>query len=73
MWACIAAAGVGFTIGVRFRVTLLLAASVLLSVATIAAAIHAGWSISHTVAVLFLLLAIQQVSYLLGLFVSLHR
>jgi hypothetical protein len=73
VWACLAAAGVGFAIGMRFRVTLLLAAAVLLSVVTIAVAIHAGWSVSHTVGVLVLLLAIQQASYLLGLFASMRR
>ena len=73
MWACLAAAGVGFAIGLRFRVTLLLAAAVLLSVATIAVAIDAGWSVSHTVGVLVLLLAIQQASYLLGLLASMRR
>jgi hypothetical protein len=36
-------------------------------------AIHAGWSVSHTVGVLVLLLAIQQASYLLGLFASMRR
>lgn len=73
MWACLAAAGVGFAIGMRYRVTLLLAAAALLSVATIAVAIQAGWSVSHTVGVLVLLLAVQQASYLLGLFASVRR
>jgi hypothetical protein len=73
VWACLAAAGVGLVIGLRFRVTLLLAAAVLLSLATIAVAIYSGWTASHTVGVLFLLLAVQQASYLLGLFASLRR
>jgi len=73
VWACLAAAGVGFAIGMRYRVTLLLAAAALLSVATIAVAIQAGWSVSHTVGVLVLLLAVQQASYLLGLFASVRR
>ncbi len=73
MWACLAAAGVGFAIGLRFRVTLLAAAAALLSGATIAVAIYAGWSVSHTITVLFLLLAVQQGSYLIGLFASLRR
>lgn len=73
MWACLAAAGVGFAIGMRYRVTLLLAAAALLSVATIAVAIQAGWSVSHTAGVLVLLLAVQQASYLLGLFASVRR
>jgi hypothetical protein len=41
--------------------------------ATIAVAIYSGWTASHTVGVLFLLLAVQQASYLLGLFASLRR
>jgi hypothetical protein len=73
VWACLAAAGVGFAIGVHFRVTMLLAAAVLLSVATIAVAIYTGWSVSRTVAVLFLLLAIQQAAYLLGLYAAMRR
>lgn len=73
MWACLAAAGVGFAIGMRFRVTFLLAAAALLAVATIAVAIHAGWSVPHTLGVLVLLLAIQQASYLVGLYASVRR
>jgi heme/copper-type cytochrome/quinol oxidase subunit 4 len=73
VWACLAAAGVGFAIGMRFRVTFLLAAAVLLTVATIAVAVADGWSISHTVGVLVLLLAIQQASYLVGLYASVRR
>jgi len=73
VWACLAAAGVGFAIGMRFRVMFLLAAAVLFTVATIAVAVSGGWSVSHTVGVLVLLLAIQQTSYLLGLFVSMRR
>jgi len=73
VWACLAAAGVGFAIGMRFRVTLLLAAAALLTVATIAVAINAGWSVAHTAGVLVLLLAIQQASYLLGLYASVRR
>lgn len=73
LWACLAAAGVGLAIGLRFRVTLLLVAAVLLSAATIGVAIYEGWTVAHTLAVLFLLLAIQQAFYLIGLFASVRR
>jgi hypothetical protein len=73
VWACLAAAGIGFAIGLRFRVTMLLAAAALFSVATIAVAIHADWSLARTIAVLFLLLATQQGAYLVGLYASVRR
>ncbi len=73
VWACLAAALVGLAVGLRFRVTMLLATSALLSLATIAVAISAGWSFVHTIAVLLLLLAILQGSYLIGLFATLRR
>jgi hypothetical protein len=73
VWACLAAAGTGFAIGLRFRVTMLLAAAALFSVGTIALAIQSGWSVSHTIGVLFLLLAIQQGAYLIGLYASVRR
>jgi hypothetical protein len=73
VWACLAAAGIGFAIGLRFRVTLLLAAAALLSAATVAVAVYAGWTLAHTLAVLVLLLALQQGAYLIGLFASMRR
>jgi hypothetical protein len=73
VWACLAAAGVGLAIGLRFRVTFLLATAGLMSAATVAVAILLGWSFSHTIAVLALLLAIQQGSYLIGVLASLRR
>jgi hypothetical protein len=73
VWACLAAAGVGFAIGLRFRVTLLLAAAGLLSVLTVGFAVYSGWSVGRTIAVLALLLAIQQGSYLIGIVASSHR
>ncbi len=73
LWACLAAAGSGLAIGLRFRVPFLLAAAALLSVTTLAAAIYDGWSIPRTLGVLLLLLALQQGFYLIGLFATLRR
>lgn len=73
LWACLAAAAVGLAIGLRFRVTLLLAAAVLFSAGTLAVAIYAGWTIVQTLAALLLLLVIQQGFYLIGLFASVRR
>lgn len=73
VWACLAAAGVGLAIGLRFRVSMLLAAAVLLGGATIAVALQWGWSVSRTIIVLLVLLAVQQGSYLIGLLVAVRR
>lgn len=73
VWACLAAAGIGLAIGLRFRVTFLLAAAALISVATIAVGLYQGWSVLQTVATLALLLAIQQGTYLLGVLATLRR
>jgi hypothetical protein len=47
-----------------------LGASVVFALGTIAAAIHWGWSITHTIAILLLLLGVQQCAYLAGLFLA---
>ena len=73
LWACLAAAAVGLAIGLRFRVTLLFAAAVLLSVVTVAVAIWAGWTVIQTLGAVLLLLVIQQGFYLVGLFASPRR
>ncbi len=73
LWACLAAAAVGLAIGLRFRVTLLFAAAVLLSVVTVAVAIWAGWTVIQTLGAVLLLLVIQQGFYLIGLFASPRR
>jgi hypothetical protein len=73
LWACLAAAAVGLAIGLRFRVTLLFAAAVLLSFATVAVAIWAGWTVVQTLGAVLLLLVIQQGFYLIGLVASLRR
>jgi hypothetical protein len=67
LFAILAAAGSGLAIGVRFRVSMLFAASVVFGLGTIAVAIRSGWSITYTIAVLLLLLGVQQGAYLLGL------
>jgi hypothetical protein len=64
---------VGLAIGLRFRVTLLFAAAVLLSVVTVAVAIWAGWTVVQTLGAVLLLLVIQQGFYLIGLFASPRR
>ena len=73
VWACLAAALSGFAIGLRFRVPMMMAAALALAGITIAVSISSGWGFSRTATVLLLLLAIQQCSYLLGLFASLRR
>jgi hypothetical protein len=73
VWACLAAAISGFAIGLRFRVTMMVAAALALAGVTIAMSISSGWGLSRTVGVLLLLLAIQQCSYLVGLLASLRR
>jgi hypothetical protein len=67
LFAVLAAAGSGLAIGLRFRVNMLFAASVVFGLGTIAVAIRSGWSITHTIAILLLLLGVQQGAYLLGL------
>ena len=73
VWAYLAAALSGFAIGLRFRVTMMLPAALVLAGVTIAVSISFGWAFSRTATVLLLLLAIQQCSYLVGLFTSLRR
>ena len=70
MWACLAAAGSGFVVGLRFRVVMLLPLALVLIAATIAIAINAGWNVTQGLGATVLLLFIQQAAYLLGLFVS---
>ncbi len=70
MWACLAAAGSGFVVGLRFRVVMLLPLALALVAATIAIAINAGWNVTQVLGVTVMLLFIQQAGYLLGLFVS---
>jgi hypothetical protein len=73
LFAVLAAAGSGLAIGLRFRVNMLFAASVLFGLGTIAVAIHSGWSITHTIAILLLLLGVQQGAYLLGLVLAARK
>ena len=70
VWLFLAAAGVGFGIGLRFRVSTLFVAAVVLAVVLLAVAVLSGWSAARTIVALFGLLALQQALYLLGVFVS---
>lgn len=72
LWAFVAAAIVGVAIGLRFRVPLLLVSAILISVATLAFAVYSGWPVVSTITAIFGLLAVQQVSYLIGLVASSH-
>jgi hypothetical protein len=73
VWASVVAAIAGLVIGLRFRAPALLAAALALTAATIAAALFLDWSIARTIMVLFLLLAVHQVAYLIGLVASSRR
>ncbi len=66
--ALLGAAASGLAIGLRFRVNMLLSASSVFSIGTIAAALFFGWSLGHTIGVLLILLVVQQSAYLIGLF-----
>lgn len=70
LWAFLATAAVRLAIGLRFRIPFLMASTILFSVATAGVAVHLGWSTPRTIITIFGLLAAQQGSYLLGLFVS---
>jgi hypothetical protein len=70
LWAFLAAAAIGFAIGLRFRVTMLFAAAVIFTAVTLTVAIYSAWPASRTIEVLIGLLAIQQLLYLIGLFAS---
>ena len=67
LFAILAAAGSGLAIGLRFRVNMLFAASGVFGIGTIATALLLGWSLAHTIAVLIILLGLQQSAYLIGL------
>jgi hypothetical protein len=73
LWACFAAAISGLTIGLRFRVIMMVPAALVLAGTTIAVSISSGWGLVRTATVLLLLLAIQQCSYLVGLLATLRR
>ena len=68
----LATAVIGIATGLRFRIPLLASSAVLLSVATAGAAAHIGWSVSCTMTTILGVLAVQQGSYLIGLFVTCH-
>lgn len=73
MWACLAAAIAGLVTGLRFRAPMLLVAAVVLTGATVGAAIYLQWSVARTLMTVFLLLAVHQVSYLIGLLAASRR
>ncbi len=70
IWACLASAIAGLSIGLKFRAPFLLAATTAAATATVGAAVHLSWSLLHTITVMFLMLAILQIAYLIGLAVS---
>ena len=67
VWACLTAAGIGLAIGFRFRVPMLLAATVVTTAVVVAVAIHSGWSVPRALGVMVLLAVIEHVAYLVGL------
>jgi hypothetical protein len=71
--ASVVAAIAGLVIGLRFRAPALLAGAVVFTCGTLAAALFLDWSIAHTIMVLFLLLAVHQGAYLIGLAASSRR
>ncbi|MFA5901445.1 MAG: hypothetical protein WC829_20275 [Hyphomicrobium sp.] len=73
MWACLATAIAGLVTGLRFRAPMLFIAALFLTIATIGVAIYLQWSVARTVMALVLLLAIHQISYLIGLFAASRR
>jgi hypothetical protein len=73
VWASLVAAIAGLVIGLRFRVPALLAGAAVLTCGTISVALHLEWSFLRTITVVFLLLAVHQVAYLIGLVASSRR
>ena len=70
VWLFLAAAGIGFAIGLRFRVFMVFAAAVVLAAGVLAVGISSKWAAFRTLEVAVGSLAIQQLFYLIGLFVS---
>jgi hypothetical protein len=73
VWASVVAAIAGLVIGLRFRAPALLAGAVVFTCGTIGVALLLDWSIVRTIMVLFLLLAVHQAAYLIGLVASSRR
>jgi hypothetical protein len=72
LWTFLATAVIGIATGLRFRVPLLALSALLMSVAAGGAAAHLGWTVSGAMTAILSVLAIQQGSYLIGLFVACH-
>lgn len=70
VWAGLAAGCVGFVVGLRFKVAMILALGILVVVGTMAAAILFGWTVRQAIATAAVILTIQQCAYLAGLLVS---
>ena len=73
MWACLAAAGIGFLAGLRYKATVMLVLALGVVLGTTAAAVIFGWTPLRAIGVSFLLLVVQQSAYLVGLMLSTPR
>jgi hypothetical protein len=73
VWASVVAAITGLVIGMRFRALTLLIGASALAGGTVAVALLFDWSIARAVMVLFLLLAVHQAAYLVGLYAASRR
>lgn len=69
-WAGLAAGCVGFVVGLRFKVAMILALGMIVVAGIVAAALMFGWTVERAVGRILVILAIQQCAYLAGLFVS---
>jgi hypothetical protein len=70
LWLFLVAAGVGFAIGLRFRVATLFVFAAVLATAVLAVGVLSDWPLLHTIEVGFGALAVQQLLYLIGLYAS---
>ena len=73
MWACLAAAGIGFLAGLRYKATVMLVLALGVVLGTAAAAVICGWTPLRAIGVSVLLLVVQQSAYLVGLMLSTPR
>jgi len=73
VWACLAAAGIGLLVGMRYKVTVMLVLALMVVVGTIAVAAIFDWTLQRAIGALIMLLAVQQSAYLVGLLLSTRR
>ena len=73
VWACLAAAGIGLLVGMRYKVTVMLVLALMVVVGTIAVAVIFDWTLQRAIGALVMLLAVQQTAYLIGLLLSTRR